>query len=295
MFTELSDAELLKFLHQKRITQSSFYLPYSRKLTLKGSNKDIREGFPLFIRLRQTAICNNSSLRPGAGAVDLLERETGAQEADTPAAGAGAFSPCSPSALARHRRTSTGQPGKLHPTAEPTSPTKAAFAASREKDHHRPGGARCPLGPLGPGPPPRSRTADQGSHSPGGGRGGLLGRAGSPQEDCGATGGMGAGTAGAVRRPPQPDAFHLASAAAEAARPPALSTAPSRGGGRSARPAAAPDHHLSHVPTPSPASPGPRGATLSAGRASTAGEGDYARALARSPPRCSRPVPRRVP
>lgn len=76
-----------------------------------------------------------------------------------------------------------------------------------------------------------------------------LSRAGSQEDGAALQEGWGLGR---PRRPAAPrnlDAFHLASAAAEAARPRGLSTAPSRGGrGRRARTAAAPDHP--HLPAP---------------------------------------------
>lgn len=144
------------------------------------------------------------------------------------------------------------------------------------------------------------RTADRSSQRPGGGRGGCLDCLKSLEEVAARRAGWGLGSPRRSAAPRSPDVFHLASAAAEAARPPALSTAPSRGGRRRARPAAVPDRHPPRAPTPSRARPGPRGSPVPpplprpAGRASKTG-GDCARTLARSPPRRSRPAPRRVP
>lgn len=186
-----------------------------------------------------------------------------------------------------------GPTGKLHPTAEPTSPTKAASAASRGKAHHRPWELAAPSAPgypRGPGLRTEVRIV------PGEGAMGFWTARGPTEEVAAPREAWGLGPPGRSAAPRSPDAFHLASAAAEAARPPALSTAPSRGRGRRARPAAAPDHHLPPRAHPQPGqSWTPRSARLPAGRAPTAGEGDYAPAFARSPPRCSRPVPRQVP
>lgn len=119
---------------------------------------------------------------------------------------------------------------------------------------------------------------------------------GVPQEDCGATGGMRAGTAGAVRRPPQPGCLSFGlcggggSPTSSAKHCAKLGRGKERQTRRSAGPPPLPRAH------PQPGQYWtPRCYRLSAGRAPTAGEGDYARALARSPPRCSRLVPRRVP
>lgn len=117
-----------------------------------------------------------------------------------------------------------------------------------------------------------------------------LSRAGSQEDGAALQEGWGLGR---PRRPAAPrnlDAFHLASAAAEAARPRGLSTAPSRGGrGRRARTAAAPDHP--HLPAPR----APRPWLGPAGRTRLAGAGERVQALARSPPQCSRPAPQREP
>jgi hypothetical protein len=92
--------------------------------------------------------------------------------------------------------------------------------------------ARIPAGSKRPERPRGRRAHGRGAHCPGGGRGGRPGDAGSPEDEAAPREGWGLGDRGDPTPPAtrSPDAFHLASAAAETARPPVLSTAPSRGG-----------------------------------------------------------------
>lgn len=114
---------------------------------------------------------------------------------------------------------------------------------------------------------PGCRAHGRGSRAPGGRRSGRLGFAGSAEDVAAPRAGWGLGRPRRPAAPRNPDAFHLASAAAETARPPAPSTAPSRGGrGRRSRPAAAPDHpHRPARRDPLPART-PRQAALPRGR-----------------------------
>lgn len=233
----------------------------------------------MFIRLRRTAISNNSSQRPDARAVDLFEgKHTGGRKHTRRLVQE--HSHLQPKTRSpRHHRTFQGPHRETcMPTAKPTLPTKAASAApwwegpppqARTALPPQPGGwGLRGAAPGGSRAAPRSGAATtgevaartgRGSHCPEGGRGGHLGRAWSLKDVAAPRVGWW------LRRPAapghrSPDAFHLASAAADAARPPALSTAPSRGGRRRARqtrrsagPPAPPP-----APAPSSASPGPR-------------------------------------
>lgn len=150
--------------------------------------------------------------------------------------------------------------GKLRPPAWSALPAPARGQGL----HSRPRSDPSRTGSRAAG---RPGAHGRGSRGPGGGRGGRLGRAGSPENVAPPRAGWGLGRPRLPAAPRNPDAFHLASAASEAARPPALSAAPSRSGrGRRPRPAAEPDHpHRPHA-TRSPPGPNPT-ARPPAGRA----------------------------
>lgn len=157
------------------------------------------------------------------------------------------------------------KPGNPHPHSQ-------AYAANKDRICCFPAGSPTTLrgkraARFGPGPgvcagPPRReldrrrgrRAHGRGSHCPGAGRGGRLGRAWPPKDVAVPWLGRWLGRP-AAPAPRSPDAFHLASAAAEAARPPALSTAQSRGG-RAGE--GAPDPPQRRPPPPPPA-PAPSG------------------------------------
>lgn len=205
------------------------------------------------------------------------------------------------------------------PTAQPALPTKAASAASRWETPPSGAGSALPTAarelevcaeppPEGAAPHrgPELRTAAgaagrRGSQYPGGGRAGRLSRAGSPKEVAAPRAGWGLG------RPRLP-------AAPRAPQPRCLSFGLCGGGGSSTssakhcakqgRAGEAPPDPPQRRTTPTPHSPRrapgparPRRPPVRplAGRARTAGEGDCVSALAGSPPRCSRPVPRQAP
>ena len=220
------------------------------------------------------------------------------------------FSGAAREALAPHRGTPPAPSRHARiPAARPTSPTKAASAAPRW-EAPAPRGERAARPSPGPGsaqPPPERAQPHRvsGYEPPRGARQRLAwsrGRAGwasGPRgvpRGCGAAaGGMGAGAAEAARRPPQPRCLSFGLCGVGGSP-----TSSAKRCAKQRRAGEARQTRCSAGPPPPPratrppARPGPRGPPARRPR-SLAGAGERARALARCPPQCSRPEPRRAP
>lgn len=179
----------------------------------------------MFIRLRQTAIFNNSSQRPNARAVDLLRgRHTGSRrhtrclvQEHSPGAAKAALAPAprhfpraNPGSLHPHSQTGVANKGCIY-CFQVGSPTvgRGEHAARRSQ-----GAAVCAEEPpegAAPHRGPELRIAGgaagrRGSQYPGGGRAGRLSRAGSPEDVAVPRAGWGLGLPGRPAAPgaPQP-------------------------------------------------------------------------------------------
>lgn len=259
------------------------------------------------MRLRQTAIFNNSSQGPDARAVDLFEREAQRKQKAHPLLGARAFSPRS------QRRARPGSTAALSKgqTGKPASPQPSLRCQQRPhlllpggKPHHPTRGARCPLrpgawglrgaAPEGARPPARPQGARQRLAL----SGGRAGWASGPRVAPKGCGGAVAGTvAGAARRPRAPQPRCLSFGLCGGGGSPTSSAKHCAKQGRAGEGAPDPPQRQT---TPTAPRAGPQrpvqdpAARPLAGRAPSADGGDCARALARSPPRCSRPAPQRA-
>lgn len=206
--------------------------------------------------------------------------------------------------------------GSLHPHRQsPRCQQRMHLLLPGGKPHHPTPGARCPpqLGSWGQrgAVPGGSRAAPRsGAEDRRRGRGAQrleesrerAGRASEPRRipgGCGgAAGGMGAAEAEAARRPPQPRCLSFGLCGGGGS-----STSSTKHCAKHGRAGEAPPDPPQRRTTPTPRAPRrarspagtPRPAGQLAGRAPTTAEGYCTRALAGSPPRCSRPVPRQAP
>lgn len=278
----------------RRMTaKKSLRLPSSGKSTLKREQPRPPEKGPPppFSRPRQTE-----------SSVEEFPSEAGCQRGGPPGGGgrraAGSGTPAAgqerarpqPPARAPFARDPGHFPGATPGSCDPPTPepTKDAPAAARRESQHCPAGSALPTHHR----PPRGRSCGPklASSREVGGKGTAVasGPRGAPRRSGGATGGMEAAAAEAVRRPPQPRCLSFGLCGDRGGptfiQRSALHHA-GAGAGRERGTRRSPDPRLSARLAPSPP----------AGRAPTAGEKGCARALVRCPPRCSRPAPRRGP